>query len=135
MADMQWTGRDEVRRRIEAYGKECVRIARQFALSWAPRLEAHAKQNAVWTDRTANARQSLHAYLGDDPPEKYSAEGAEPYPTPEQVAADVVTIFLSHGMEYGLALETKYSGRYAIIWPTIEALLPQMRREWETIFS
>ena len=89
---IDWTGDEQVRRNMDAYGQKCLQIAREFALSWVPRLEAHAKTNAPWMDQTANARQSLHAYLGDAPPEQYSAQGAEPYPTPAQVAADVVTL-------------------------------------------
>ena len=140
MSGVNWTGDKAMSQNMAAYGRAMVAEAEKFALLWAPRLEAHAKRHGPWTDRTANARQSLHGYLGDRPPEQHTPKGAGageslPYPTPQQVAADVVMIFLSHGMEYGAALETKYSGYFAIIWPTIEYHLPQMRREWESIFQ
>lgn len=53
---------------------------------WAGTLEGHAKMGASWRDQTAHARQSLHA-------------GAER-------SGDKFTLYLSHGMEYGVYLET-----------------------------
>lgn len=70
----------------------------------APQVEAHMKTNAPWTDRTGNARGGLRA-------------------TPFRDGGNY-GILLYHTMPYGIWLEVKYSGRYAIIVPTIEVMGP-----------
>lgn len=65
----------------------------------APQVEAYAKKNASWTDRTTNARNALFAV----------AEFSRP----------TYRIVLGHGIPYGVWLEVRFAGRYAIIEPTI----------------
>ena len=73
-----------------------LRLAKQFA----PQIEAWMKQNAVWTDRTSNARQALYA----------------------EVEAELTSIAIAfdHGMAYGKYLEFSNSGDYAIIGPALD---------------
>lgn len=132
---VQWTGHNEVRANMDAYGREVKAIVHRIAQYWAPVLENYAKTNRPWTDRTAHARDSLAGYVDDNSPDKFGAEGAVEYPTPEQISEDIVTLYLSHGMEYGVQLETGYSGRYEIIWPTIEAHLPEISRMLREVFG
>lgn len=71
----------------------------------ALRAEAYAKINAGWTDRTTNARDGLIA-----------------------VARNSVghhEIILYHTMPYGIFLEIRWAGRYAIIRPTIRHEAPE----------
>lgn len=72
----------------------------------AARMEAYMKDNAPWTDRTGNARRGLAA-------QRVSNGFAN-------------TIVLYHQVSYGIFLETRWNGRYAIIQPTIEALGPDV---------
>lgn len=58
------------------------------------------RNNAPWTDRTANARGGLFA--------RNASEGA------------THSIVCYHTVPYGIWLEVRFSGRYAIIQPTIE---------------
>lgn len=67
--------------------------------------EANAAQNfmrdnAPWTDQTANARQGLFAKSGSDASKRF--------------------IVLYHTMPYGIWLEVKQSGKYKIIMPATE---------------
>src|SRR5689334_21625761 len=102
-ASINW-GRNDIPRGMMTY-EDKVRFAmKQVGLYWAAVLEAYAKENAPWTDQTGAARQSLHAWV-------------------EDLAKDTVTLFLSHGVKYGLYLEARFSGAYSVIWPTIEAHL------------
>lgn len=71
----------------------------------APKVEAYMKQNAPWTDRTGNARQGLRAQSYDAGPTEKG-------------------IILYQQVPYGIWLEIKYSGKYAIILPTIRAMGP-----------
>ncbi|MBL8162459.1 MAG: hypothetical protein JNJ61_10775 [Anaerolineae bacterium] len=101
---------------IRLWGQQAEFAAQQVLLYFQPIIETYAKQNAPWTDRTANARQSLHADV-------------------EVIAGQAVILYLSHGVSYGIYLEVAFAGRYAIIWPTIEAHLPQVAKMLQEIFS
>jgi hypothetical protein len=69
---------------------------------FAPRVEAFMKSNAPWTDRTTNARNGLRA-------------------TPEHSYGRSHSIHCTHGVPYGIWLETRFGGKNAIIDPTIES--------------
>lgn len=132
---IDWGGSDQqMLDNMAKYGKDVKEAVRQVALYFAPILEAYAKENAAWTDRTANARQALAAYVDDEAPADYSAEEAVPY-FAQKLGEDVVVLYLSHGMRYGEQLELGYAGRYAIIWPTIEEHLPQIETMLKGIFN
>jgi len=85
------------------------KIAGLYALldNWAGQLEGYAKEHAPWTDRTGHARQGLHA-------------GVE-----EQ--GDELILYLSHGVEYGIWLETAHGANYAIVRPTFDAHLARIK--------
>lgn len=61
---------------------------------------AYMKSNAPWTDRTGNARQGLHAVYGKE--------------------GDAHTLTLAHGVSYGIWLEVRYAGRYAVILDSMQ---------------
>jgi hypothetical protein len=63
---------------------------------YAPQIEAWMKSEAVWMDRTGNARQSLYAFA-------------------EALSDELVEISFDHGVFYGLFLEFSHQGKYAII--------------------
>lgn len=124
-ASMNW-GQNTIRKGMMTY-KDKVRFAlKQVAQYWGAVFERYAKEEAPWTDRTANARQSLHTWI-------------------EELADDTVSLYLSHGMEYGRFLETVGAssvgaetggaGKYAIIWPTIEAHLDAIAKMLKGIFG
>lgn len=73
---------------------------------YSSRVEAYAKGNAPWNDQTGNARNALSA-------EAYRTAGA-------------TGIVLYHQMPYGIWLEVRWGGRYAIIIPTIERMGPEV---------
>jgi hypothetical protein len=71
-------------------------VVRQYA----PQVEATAKRNAPWHDRTGNARSGLRGVA--------EAPHNGPY-----------KIILAHGVPYGIYLEVRWSGRLGIINKTI----------------
>lgn len=99
--------------------------------NYAGHAEARMKSRAPWMDRTAHARQGLHA-------------GVEIGKTP---VTTHIWLYLSHSMEYGKWLETvngaamgnraamsadelarkENIGTYAVIHPTADTIGPQMR--------
>lgn len=68
--------------------------------------ESEMKANAPWTDRTGNARNGLAATSGSD--------------------GDVHVLVLYHQVPYGIYLEVKNSGEYAIIMPTVQSIGPRV---------
>lgn len=76
---------------------------------------SYARQNAPWTDRTSNARNGLFARAEREYP-KYR-------------------IIVGHGVPYGIYLESRWSGRYAIIRPTIDKVGPEYMKTVSTLFG
>lgn len=75
----------------------------------AQEVEAYAKANAPWSDRTGSARQGLRADV-------YEEFGE-------------IVLELSHSVDYGVWLELIQNGAYAIIMPTLEVLGPKIIRD------
>lgn len=67
---------------------------------FAQKVQEYAQENAPWDDRTGDARSGL------------TAQG--------QQRLTSYTIVLYHTVDYGIWLEVRWDGRYAIILPTIE---------------
>lgn len=97
-----WVGKDEMIRRVGLYGEAIKATTLKVLEYYAPQVEAQAKQDAPWTDRTANARQTLFAQA-------------------MEVSKDVVSLYLSQKMDYGKWLELANGGKYQIVLPTLES--------------
>jgi len=104
---------------IDRYGERVLVAVQAVAGEVATIMQNSAKDNARWTDRTGNARSGLFG----------TAEA--------EFARELVVIYLSHGtdIDYGVYLETRYGGRYAIIMRTIERHLPELRRMLQELLS
>ena len=74
----------------------------QFANNGAQKMEAYARQNRPWTDRTGRAKQSLKgsAYRVN---KGYRLE-------------------IAHGVSYGVYLEYAHERKFAILWPTVNTV-------------
>lgn len=75
--------------------------------SMVPVAESYMRTNAPWTDRTGNARNGLRAKHEDKPMESHE-------------------LILYHTVPYGIWLEVRWSGKYAIIAPSIVELGPDL---------
>ncbi len=94
----------------DAYAASIYRGILRLAKQYAPQIEAWMKQNAVWTDRTSNARQSLYAEV--------------------EALLFSIAISFDHGMEYGYWLEFANQGEYAIVGPALDYWSVQF---WEAV--
>jgi hypothetical protein len=81
---------------------------------YEPEVENWMSDNAPWTDRTGNARQSLHVDI-------------EPS---WGIPSDEISFWMAHGVEYGVYLELKNAGVYAVIGPALDEFGPQI---WDEI--
>jgi hypothetical protein len=70
-----------------------------------PALEAKAKTEAKWVDRTGNARSSLNASV-------------------QVIGKHQYALVLAGGVKYQIWLEVRFAGKYAVIMPTIRAYAP-----------
>lgn len=113
-AKFEWRGAVEMGRNCTVYGQKVIEAVKRVAQYWKPIIENYAKNNAKWTDRSANARQTLHSWVDD-------------------LANDTVTLYLSHGMYYGIFLEAK--PKYAILWPTLQAHIEPIMQMLKGIFG
>lgn len=107
-----WRGVDQVLANMLTYEGRVRAVALAIADYLAPAMEAYAKDNASWTDRTGNARQGLQGFV-------------------EDVSETIIDVYISHGVDYGKWLELAHAGRYAILWPTIQAHMPVVTRMLE----
>jgi hypothetical protein len=114
-SNFQWQGMDNMLARIELYKQRVVWAVKQVALYWSAVFEEYAKSNAPWSDKSGNARQSLHSYV-------------------EELAGDTVRLYLSHGVHYGIFLEVKHAGKWGIVWSTIQCHLPAIQQMLQGIF-
>lgn len=100
---IEWSG--DLTTRINQFGPKVKRAMVTAAKFIEPQAEKHMKENAPWTDRTGNARNGLKAQT--------------------VVETNQVTIYLFHQVPYGVYLETRNSGKYQIINPTIDIFAPK----------
>lgn len=82
---------------------------------FTPRVESFARSNAPWADRTGNARTGLRA----------NAIHLE--------ISDAIE--LSHAVPYGIWLEVRNDGRFAIIIPTIQATGRELMATFRSLFG
>lgn len=103
---------------LEAYGAKVFVAVLAVARFIAAKMQNASRQNAPWEDRTGNARSGLFAVA-------------------EQAGKEIVELYLSHGhtVFYGQFLELNHGGKYAIIMPTIEQHLPELKHMLDGIFG
>lgn len=87
----------------------------QVVEQYADQVQEYAQQHAPWDDRTGDARSGLTAEAGR--------------------SGFKHTITLYHTADYGLYLEVRWSGRYAIIIPTIEVMGPRLMLELQGVMA
>lgn len=82
----------------------------------ATKMEAYAKANRPWTDRTGNARQNL--------------KGSAAWVTKDQVM-----IVVAHHMDYGFWLELAHQRKYKILEQSIEENAEELFRALRRLVS
>lgn len=78
-------------------------------------MEAYAKSNRPWQDRTGEARKRLKGN--------------------KKNIGTVVRCQIEHGVDYGIFLEMKNEGKYAILKPTVQAVGPKVVNGLDKIFK
>lgn len=97
----------------------------------APKVQDHMRTTAPWTDRTGNARNGLFARYNGGAALASSVinmRGANGGSAGQMLggAVDSHAIDLYHTVPYGIWLEVRWSGKYAVIAPTIQTEGPRV---------
>lgn len=87
--------------------------AEKVAENAAARMEAEAKRNAPWTDRTGNARQTIKGFHGWSGRKLHCG--------------------VSGNMEYSGYLEYANEGKNAVLWPTVRANEAKIKEQFRKV--
>jgi len=81
----------------------------------AVKIQSTMQRNRPWTDRTGQAKRQLSAVATKNNTN--------------------ITVTLTHGVEYGQFLETRWYDRYAIIKPTLTTEAPKLMQAMTKLFT
>lgn len=98
-------GSDTVNRNLLEWTDRRKAAIRAFAERTASDMEAYAKPNAPWQNRTGNARQGLFGYAFERDTQ--------------------LILRIAHSVDYGVYLELAHQAKYAILEPTAKRFAPQ----------
>jgi hypothetical protein len=111
-AKVDWDDK-QVRANLEDLMPQIKDAVFQLFTYWSQRGSSQMRSNARWTDRTGNARQGLSGAV---------------FESDEEIA-----LVFFHRVNYGIWLEVRWSGRYAIIGPTMAEIAPQIAQQIATV--
>jgi hypothetical protein len=137
----QWVvSPDILSKGIKDYGEKALVAIQAVANYWGQSVQDASRLDAVWEDRTGNARGGLFFAVdgfgmspitGTVTPEAKSEMNDV---TIESGDANTLIIALGHTVFYGQFLELSNGGAYAIIMTTIEGNLPSLERMMQDTF-
>jgi hypothetical protein len=138
----QWVVSPEViAKGFDDYGERAMVALQAVANYWGQGVQDEARENAVWEDRTSNARGGLFfavdgfdlgTITGEVTPEAKSEMSDVAI---ESGDANTLIITLAHTVFYGKYLELSNGGRYAIIMSTLESNVPKLERMVQEVFQ
>ena len=96
----------ELNKNFQQFGVRLKDIVHDVMDSKFNEMVNYAKDNAIWIDRTGNARQGIS-----------SVDFSE---------GNVVKFYLTIGVDKGIWLEVANDGKYAILQPTMTVFEPQI---------
>ncbi|NFD94661.1 hypothetical protein [Clostridium sporogenes] len=117
MADgckLEMQGLDEAMKKLKEFTPKLKAALALDAQNIAMNMEKWAKENVIWTDRTAHARLFLTS-------------------TVKWTNTNTLMVALSHQVDYGVYLELCNEGKYAILERAIQEFTPQFMEGWKKI--
>ena len=112
---MSSEGSDDVKRKFTEYEEKMRAALYILADTGAKMMEAWAKENAHWVDRTSNARQGLKGSAYWD--------------------KDTIIIVLSHSVDYGVWLELANQRKYAILQQSILSKKDEVMQNYKKLLG
>ena len=132
------TANEKYRRAIELYGNTA-----------ALKLEAKAKKDASWTDRTANARQTIKGVCGwGGVNASITTKGTGQFTSYGEKrkigevansslggSSSIFVVAVTGNMEYSPYLEFCNKEKYAVLWPTVNAMQDEITNGWAKVLN
>lgn len=111
-----WQGAEMVADNLEQWEHDTLEGLKQAAESLKDEMVAYMQANAPWSDETGNARRELQGVVVWEDDAHF-------------------TIMLGHGKDiyYGIWLEVRWGGRYAIVLPTVMQYAPVLAEKIRTM--
>lgn len=115
MLRMRLGGQAEVERNLEKWFndgilRKCAQVMEEIAAI----LEGYAKSNHSWQPQTGATDTSTRGFISE-------------------VTPKVIEVTLTAGMSYDVFLELARDGKWAWLWPAIEANLDKIKQKLESI--
>lgn len=110
------TGFDEVINNLSNIPKKLKVALLLDSKNVASEMEKWAKANAVWEDQTGDARKRMKAHVKWEGP-------------------NLLSIKMSHHVDYGVYLELCNEGKYAVLDKSIKEFVPEFQEGWKDILS
>lgn len=132
---------DELIPNLHEYGRKVLVAVQAVATYWGQLIQDKGRLEAVWEDRTGNARSGiffavdgfgLEPVTGTVTPE---AQSQKDDVTIENGDENTLIITLGHTVFYGKFLELSNGGQYAIIMSTIEGNLSSLEKMLKDLFT
>ena len=102
---------------FNAYINEVDNAVFEIFTFYKAKMANYAKANKPWKDRTANAKKGLHSEV-------------------EHIPLKSISISIEHGIiDYGIWLEVRHAGRWAILLPTISHFQPRIMADVRKVLS
>src|SRR5689334_10677742 len=126
---------------LEDYGVKAMVALQAVATYWGQGNQDDARINAIWEDRTGNARGGLffavdgfgfEPIIGEVTPEAKSFMSDVAIESGDK---NTLIITLGHTVFYGKFLENSNGGKYAIIMSTMEKNLGNLERLVQDVFK
>lgn len=103
----------QLRRDLGFFGDQIKNVVHDLTDAKFNEMVNYAKANAVWIDRTGNARKSIEQVDMSD--------------------GDTVRFYLTIGVDYGIWLEVANDGKYKILQPTLTVYEPEIMKMLEQV--
>lgn len=110
------TGIEEVSNNLKAFPRRLKAALALDAQNIANDMEAWAKENKPWENRTGDAVKFLKAHV-------------------KWTNTNTLMVSLSHHVEYGVYLELANECKYAILEEAVRKYTPQFMDSWKKIIS
>jgi len=110
-------GIDDLIDGTRAYRDALIEAVATLIETYAEQVEAAAKANHPWVNRSQQAERQLKGGVI------------------REAAGEIVTLYLEHGVHYGIYLETKYGGKWGVVRKTLEAAYGPLMADLRALLS
>lgn len=98
---------------LDRVDKKTMAAAKVYGRSALTKMENYAKDNAPWTDRTGNSRQTINTDMVE--------------------SGRYLSLYLKGNTPHFPFLELAHEKKYAILWPTVQKFQKEVLEGWQKV--